>query len=341
MKRGAIDHPKTKRLAKILGIQRCHAIGILEALWHFTAQHAIQGNVGRWSNEEIAEGVYWEGDSDTLLNALLKSGFVDPHPTHRLIIHDWHDHADDSVRKTLKNRNLIFLTVQEKSGMVPNDSGSFANGSDFSGNFAKSPESSDRVPEKSGTLPENSSDSPEDSRNIPTALPSLALPEPVPEPGPITRPPAPAREDDPPPPDFSKFQQPDLAQAIHRASRWRDWDQFASEIFRSQAEFPPEVWAEAAKRFIALPKPGTLTTLRKMCQEALSESLSAPLTGKRSSRASPERRPSEYDRRFAEAEKSKVTGEGESWLDRAIAEEREKQGLHPDDDEAMRKIDGW
>lgn len=123
MKRGSIDHPKMLRLAKLLGIARWGAVGLLESLIHFVAKHAIQGNVGRWSDEEISYAVAWDSDPATLVDALVKAGFLERHPTHRLIVHDWHKHADDSVRKTLKNNNMWFVTMPEESRTIPENSG--------------------------------------------------------------------------------------------------------------------------------------------------------------------------------------------------------------------------
>ena len=47
MKRNTIDHPKTKALARALGLPLYSGVGVLEALWHWTARHAPAGDVGR------------------------------------------------------------------------------------------------------------------------------------------------------------------------------------------------------------------------------------------------------------------------------------------------------
>ena len=105
MKRNTIDHPKMRRLARRVG-GRAQAVGILECLWHWAARYAIQGDIGRWPDEDIAEAVYWDGDPLEIVRHLVECGWVDEDATHRLVIHDWEDHADESVRKTLKNRGL-------------------------------------------------------------------------------------------------------------------------------------------------------------------------------------------------------------------------------------------
>ena len=59
MKRGTPDHPKTLRLARLLGIPQAAAVGILEMLWHFTGKYAVQGDIGRFQDGEIAQAAGW------------------------------------------------------------------------------------------------------------------------------------------------------------------------------------------------------------------------------------------------------------------------------------------
>ncbi|GJM43457.1 MAG: hypothetical protein DHS20C21_02990 [Gemmatimonadota bacterium] len=109
MKRGTPDHPKTRKLKRRLKSSFPETVGVIELLFHFTAQFAPQGDIGKWTNEEIADGVGWEGDPDGLVGALVDSGWVDPDSVHRMMVHDWSDHADNSVRTTLRNKGIDFL----------------------------------------------------------------------------------------------------------------------------------------------------------------------------------------------------------------------------------------
>ena len=108
MKRGTPDHPKTKRLSVLLGKPRYEVVGVLESMWHFTASYAKRGDIGRWSNEEIAAGIEWGGDVDALILALIQSGFLDECPEHRLLVHDWANHADQSVQRSEDVKRLGF-----------------------------------------------------------------------------------------------------------------------------------------------------------------------------------------------------------------------------------------
>ena len=101
MKRGALHNPKVWRLAARLHVDRWGAVGILECLWGWAAEFAPAGNVGQHSDAEIAKGVDWFGPPESLIAALCECGWLDPHPQHRLLIHDWPEHADRHVHRRL------------------------------------------------------------------------------------------------------------------------------------------------------------------------------------------------------------------------------------------------
>lgn len=104
MKRGTDENPKFRRLVRLLGCGHVATVGHLELLWHFVARQAPLGDIGRWSDEDIAAGCYWDGDATALVDALVVTRWLDPCPAHRLVVHDWDEHADDGVKKTLKRR---------------------------------------------------------------------------------------------------------------------------------------------------------------------------------------------------------------------------------------------
>jgi hypothetical protein len=103
MKRGTLDHPKAHDLAKRLAIPRFQVAGILECLWHFGSLYAWHGDVGRFTDAQIAAWMGWpEDDAGRLVQALADSHWLDPDPVCRYAIHDWRDHADDGVQKRLQ-----------------------------------------------------------------------------------------------------------------------------------------------------------------------------------------------------------------------------------------------
>lgn len=76
-------------------------VGVLERLWHATLLGAQRGDIGRFDNAEIAEDIGWHGDADTLIGILIDEHWLDPHPTCRLVVHDWHEHAPKHIKASV------------------------------------------------------------------------------------------------------------------------------------------------------------------------------------------------------------------------------------------------
>jgi hypothetical protein len=111
MKRQAIRHPKMKALARALELNRREVLGLMTLLWDFAAEYAPRGDIGRFTDGDIAEAVDWPAaNAERLITALVEVGFLNRHDDHRLIVHDWHDHAEDWVKKRLKRAGLAFVT---------------------------------------------------------------------------------------------------------------------------------------------------------------------------------------------------------------------------------------
>jgi hypothetical protein len=127
LKRGIAEHPKTKRLARLLAIPMPYAVGLVEMLCNqWAPKAALCGDIGKWEDVDIAEGIGWPGDPTALIAGFVAAGQVDRCATHRLVIHDWHEHCDESVKKTLKKKGLAFAnngSVPERSGTVLDSSG--------------------------------------------------------------------------------------------------------------------------------------------------------------------------------------------------------------------------
>jgi len=111
MKRGAVDHPKLQRLQRRLKLTRFQAMGLMEALWHFVGRYSPEGDIGRWADEEIAAWVEWDGDAEELIDTLVLCGWLDRDPRHRLLVHDWPDHADEATRIALKRAGKTFCVA--------------------------------------------------------------------------------------------------------------------------------------------------------------------------------------------------------------------------------------
>ena len=114
MKRGGPLHPKVMALAVALGVARYTAVGLLECLWHFTAQYAPRGDLGKFSDAEIEQHLGWDGEPGRLMHGLLMARLLDTSEAHRLVVHDWHEHADQGVRNKLLKDRTSFATCTKR-----------------------------------------------------------------------------------------------------------------------------------------------------------------------------------------------------------------------------------
>lgn len=112
--RNTLTHRKTRRLATRLKIEIPHALGLCEALFDVTARMTPHGDIGKLDNHEIAEEMFYTLDADELIAALIAAGWLDEDPLHRLIVHDWHDHSDDTTDAKVARSGLDYA-----SGVTP------------------------------------------------------------------------------------------------------------------------------------------------------------------------------------------------------------------------------
>lgn len=124
MIRGTTRHPKTLDLASRLKITGQTATGILQSLWDYTAEWSPQGNIGKFSDELIADAVGWidyrvkrhtsrkvrtkTAAVPEIINALVDARWLDRDPEHRLLIHDWSDHCGRATVRRLQRAGLGF-----------------------------------------------------------------------------------------------------------------------------------------------------------------------------------------------------------------------------------------
>lgn len=104
MKAGTHNHLKTKRLKRLLKIPLYRAVGILETLWLLCIDCCDEGNVGKFTDEEIADYLEWDGDPSALVRALSDSGWTDPDSNGRPVIHDWLEHCPEFIRDRVRKR---------------------------------------------------------------------------------------------------------------------------------------------------------------------------------------------------------------------------------------------
>ena len=111
MKLNTINHPKLLRLRRRLSIPTWGAVGLLESLWHLTAQHAKDGAIGKtFTNEDIANAIGWEGCPNNLIEAFVSSGWLDMCESNRLLVHDWHEHCPEFVKGNIRRMKKEFAS---------------------------------------------------------------------------------------------------------------------------------------------------------------------------------------------------------------------------------------
>jgi hypothetical protein len=108
--RAVPDHPKFAQLKARLGLPKGATLGYLECLWHFTGRFCPQGNLGKYEDSAIEAWAEWPGEPGAMIAAMIESRWIDHDDVHRLLIHDWHQHADKATKNALKRAKLDFCT---------------------------------------------------------------------------------------------------------------------------------------------------------------------------------------------------------------------------------------
>lgn len=108
--RSVVDHPKFADLKTALSLSKFEALGMLEALWHFTGKYALQGDIGKFTDKQIEAWIEWRGAPGAAVAALTDARWLDASPEHRILVHDWHEHADATTKKQLGRMKKKFVT---------------------------------------------------------------------------------------------------------------------------------------------------------------------------------------------------------------------------------------
>jgi hypothetical protein len=90
------NHPKTKRLRRLLKINGVTAVGHLHYLWWWAMKHAQDGNLDKYDALDIADACEWEDEEEIFFNALVESGFIDETET-GYCLHDWYEYAGKMI----------------------------------------------------------------------------------------------------------------------------------------------------------------------------------------------------------------------------------------------------
>lgn len=114
MKKGTESLLKFRLLMADLDLPEFAVAGLLVKLWRVTEESAPQGDIGRYTDDEIAMALDWRGrvvdgvSPQRLMELLVARGWLDRHPEHRLVVHDWPEHCERRVHRVLARRGLRF-----------------------------------------------------------------------------------------------------------------------------------------------------------------------------------------------------------------------------------------
>lgn len=97
------QHPKTRKLARLLGVSIPTAIGHLHLLWHFALKYAPDGDLSRFDSAEIADGCMWEGIPEVLVEALEKCFWLDREDEWHCVVHDWQEYGGKALKQKEDN----------------------------------------------------------------------------------------------------------------------------------------------------------------------------------------------------------------------------------------------
>ena len=96
-------HPKTKKLARLLGVSLPAAVGHLHYFWWWALDFAQDGTLEKYDGYDLADAMQWDGDPDQLLEAMIEAGYIDD-TEDGLMIHDWGEYAGKLLERRAKDR---------------------------------------------------------------------------------------------------------------------------------------------------------------------------------------------------------------------------------------------
>jgi hypothetical protein len=115
------SHPKTIKLARLLGVSKIEAVGHLHFLWWWSMDYAQDGDLDKFDDVDISIGAEWGGEASDFVDALVTVGFLE-RDGNVLKIHDWYDYAGKLIDRRAKNaarmRDARASTEEERATHV-------------------------------------------------------------------------------------------------------------------------------------------------------------------------------------------------------------------------------
>jgi hypothetical protein len=112
------EHPKKDRLAELLfngstpnDVADYAAAGLLHYLWYWALDYAVDGDLAKFTDRQIAKGCRWQGDPPALVQGLTVAGFIDGDRQ----IHDWHEYAGKLIEQRERDKQRVKSWRQKSS----------------------------------------------------------------------------------------------------------------------------------------------------------------------------------------------------------------------------------
>jgi len=118
LKEGTESTLKFKKLKRRLKLPDWQVIGILESLWKIGRTSAQAGDIGKYSNEDIAATMEYEGDHDELIKTLVETKWLVEDDQFRLYFNDWSQHIPNYLKANFARhkRKFVDQIVKERDG---------------------------------------------------------------------------------------------------------------------------------------------------------------------------------------------------------------------------------
>ena len=123
----APDHPKTRRLARALGLSKRETVGLLAMFWASVCRFAPDGNLRDLSAEDIEDLAGWDGEPGALLPALVGAALIDE-TAEGLQVHGWMARAE--AYRRAQSRQRARLSRDSHATSVPQRRGEERRGED-------------------------------------------------------------------------------------------------------------------------------------------------------------------------------------------------------------------
>lgn len=96
------EEPGLYRLMSALSCKRIEAIGILHMFWWWCVDHAEDGDLRKFNDEELVRVVEWNGDGKAFIDAMVQAEFIEREPYFR--IRNWWKFVEKFMKRRFEKK---------------------------------------------------------------------------------------------------------------------------------------------------------------------------------------------------------------------------------------------